>query len=64
MKQVFKHLDVNTFIAVKKHYNSCVDANDFYKMLKRRLSYTKPKDIAEFLRHELHYHYKEFAQYI
>jgi hypothetical protein len=64
MKQVFKHLDVNTFIAVKKHYNSCVDANDFYKMLKRRIKYSKPKETAEWLKHELHYHYKECAQYI
>ena len=64
MKQVFKHFDINTFIAVKKHYNSCADKNDFYAMLKRRIKYSKPKETAEWLTHELHYHFKEFAQYI
>ncbi len=61
MKSILKEVGINTFIAIKKH--NTVDSGDFYKMIGRRLKYYKPKDLAIFLRSELHIHYKEYAQY-
>lgn len=65
--QVYKAINnINIFIAIKKHYNECVNNNDFYKMIKRRTTREradKPKNLATFLKTELHYHYKDFVQY-
>lgn len=60
---ILKETGIDIFIATKVNYNSCVGSNDFYKMLNRRLEYRKPEELAQFFRHELHYHFKEFAQY-
>ena len=62
-KQILAILGIDTFTAVKKHYNALAGNKDFYPMLKRRLKEKPAKELAYFLRHELHYHYKEFAQY-
>ena len=63
MKKILKFLGINKFIAIKKHYNNCVDANDFYKMINRRLKYKSEKELATFLNNEFEIHLKEFAQY-
>lgn len=63
MKTILKHLGILKFLAIKKFYNNCVDANDFYKMLMRRLKYTDCKDLAIFLNSEFEIHCKEYAQY-
>ena len=65
-KKVFKILGINTFIAVKSRYNESIGKNDFYNMLKRRTNgrfKMDAKTLATFLKHELHFHYKEVAQY-
>jgi hypothetical protein len=63
MKQIFFKIGILDFLAIKNHYNSSVNSNDFYKMLKRRLKYKPAKQIAEELKHEFYFHYKEFSQY-
>ena len=63
MKSILKHLGINKFIAIKKFYNSCVDKNDFYNMINRRLKYHSTKELAIFLNSEFEIHLKEFAQY-
>lgn len=63
MKKMLQILGINTFIAIKKKYNDCVDSNDFYKMINRRLSVYSPKELSYNLRAELHIHFKEVAQY-
>ena len=63
MKKILKHLGINKFIAVKKFYNDCIDSNDFYKMIYRRLKYYKPLELAIFLNNEFEIHLKEFKQY-
>lgn len=63
MKKILSITGINTFIAIKVQYNFCVDSNDFYKMLKRRLTNKTAKEIADFFKAELHYHFKEYAQY-
>jgi hypothetical protein len=63
MKKILKKVGIHSFIAIKRTYNASVDSNDFYKMLRRRLKYSKPDELAIFLRSELHIHFKEYAQY-
>ena len=63
MKQVLFKIGILEFIAIKKHYTDSVNNSDFYKMLKRRLKYKKPTQLADELRHEFYFHYKEFAQF-
>lgn len=60
-KRILSILGINTFIAVKNHYNQSIGKNDFYQMINRREKPALP--LAAFLRQELHYHYKETAQY-
>lgn len=63
MKNILIRLGVLKFLAIKQFYNKCVDSNDFYKMLKRRLKYHNSEDLAIFLNSEFEIHCKEFAQY-
>lgn len=63
MKKILKYLGINKFIAVKKFYNNCVDNNDFYKMISRRLKYQNAKQLSIFLNSEFENHLKEFVQY-
>jgi hypothetical protein len=60
---ILKTIGIDCFIAIKTQYNNCAGVNDFYKMLKRRTTQQDAKELAYFLRHELHYHFKEYAQY-
>jgi hypothetical protein len=63
MKKLLKSVGVLSFIAIKTKYNESVDSNDFYSMVRRRIKYSSPKDLGAFLLNELHFHYKEYAQY-
>ena len=63
MKTLLKQLGILKFLAIKNQYNQCIDKNDFYDMLKRRLKFKKASELASFLNYEFEIHFKEYSQY-
>ena len=65
MKQLLKTLGINTYMAIKCRFNECIGENKFYTSMPERLKHTHltKKDYALWLKSDLHYHWKEVAQY-
>lgn len=65
MKQLLNTLGINNFIAIKVKLNESIGDNKFYTSMPKRLKQThlSKKDYANWLKGELLYHYKEYAQY-